>query len=163
MCLPNGTPLCSACPVSDLCLAHEQGREMEFPVKTKAKERRIEKRTVLLFRDEEKVAIRKRPAKGLLAGMYEFPNREGHMNHDEVVEYGKSLGLTPIRIRKLGNAKHIFSHVEWHMTGYEILVDELEKSMTAAGREENGIIFAGIRQLQEEYPMPSAFEAYVPK
>ena len=46
---------------------------------------------------------------------------------------------------------------------YEILVDELEKSMTAAGREENGIIFAGIRQLQEEYPMPSAFEAYVPK
>lgn len=49
------------------------------------------------------------------------------------------------------------------MTGYEILVDELEKSMTAAGREENGIIFAGIRQLQEEYPMPSAFEAYVPK
>ena len=162
VCLPNGTPLCSACPVSDLCLAHEQGREMEFPVKTKAKERRIEKRTVLLFRDEEKVAIRKRPAKGLLAGMYEFPNREGHMNHDEVVEYGKSLGLTPIRIRKLGNAKHIFSHVEWHMTGYEILVDELEKSMTAAGREKNGIIFAGIRQLQEEYPMPSAFEAYVP-
>ncbi len=162
VCLPNGTPLCSACPVSDFCLAHEQGREMEFPVKTKAKERRIEKRTVLLFRDEEKVAIRKRPAKGLLAGMYEFPNREGHMNHDEVVEYGKSLGLTPIRIRKLGNAKHIFSHVEWHMTGYEILVDELEKSMTAAGREKNGIIFAGIRQLQEEYPMPSAFEAYVP-
>ncbi len=25
-------------------------------------------------------------------------------------------------------AKHIFSHVEWHMTGYELLVDELEKT-----------------------------------
>ena len=163
VCLPNGGPRCDVCPVNDLCLAHEQGREMEFPVKTKAKDRRIENRTVLLFRDAEKAAIRKRPAKGLLAGMYEFPNREGHMEHDEVVEYGKSLGLTPIRIRRLGNAKHIFSHVEWHMTGYEILVDELEKNMTAEERKKNGIIFAGIRQLQEEYPMPAAFEAYMPK
>ena len=95
--------------------------------------------------------------------MYEFPNREGDMDHDEVVEYGRTLGLTPIRIKKLGHAKHIFSHVEWHMTGYEILVDELEKSMTGREREKNGIIFAEIRQLREEYPMPSAFEAYVPK
>ena len=163
VCLPNGEPRCCICPVNALCLAHSQGRETEFPVKTKAKERRIEKRTVLLFRDEEKAAIRKRPAKGLLAGMYEFPNREGDMDHDEVVEYGRTLGLTPIRIKKLGHAKHIFSHVEWHMTGYEILVDELEKSMTGREREKNGIIFAEIRQLREEYPMPSAFEAYVPK
>ena len=49
------------------------------------------------------------------------------------------------------------------MTGYEILVDELEKNMTAEERKKNGIIFVGIRQLQEEYPMPAAFEAYMPK
>ena len=118
---------------------------------------------MLLFRDEEKAAIRKRPARGLLAGMYEFPNREGYMSYDDVVAYGKSLGLTPVRIRKLGKAKHIFSHVEWHMTGYEILVDELEKDMEAAENErESGVIFAGIRQLRDEYPIPSAFEAYMP-
>lgn len=163
VCLPNGEPRCGSCPVSHLCLAHEQGREMEFPVKKKAKKRRIENRTVLLFRDAQKTAIRKRPAKGLLAGMYEFPNREGRMTYDEVVGYGKSLGLTPVRIRKLGNAKHIFSHVEWHMTGYEILVDELEKSMADENKEKGNIIFAEIRQLQEEYPIPSAFEAYMPK
>ena len=163
VCLPNGEPRCGSCPVSHLCLAHEQGRETEFPVKKKAKKRRIENRTVLLFRDAQKTAIRKRPAKGLLAGMYEFPNREGRMTYDEVVGYGKSLGLTPVRIRKLGNAKHIFSHVEWHMTGYEILVDELEKSMADENKEKGNIIFAEIRQLQEEYPIPSAFEAYMPK
>lgn len=95
--------------------------------------------------------------------MYEFPNREGRMTYDEVVGYGKSLGLTPVRIRKLGNAKHIFSHVEWHMTGYEILVDELEKSMADENKEKGNIIFAEIRRLQEEYPIPSAFEAYMPK
>ena len=163
VCLPNGEPRCGSCPVSHLCLAHEQGRETEFPVKKKAKKRRIENRTVLLFRDAQKTAIRKRPAKGLLAGMYELPNREGRMTYDEVVGYGKSLGLTPVRIRKLGNAKHIFSHVEWHMTGYEILVDELEKSMADENKEKGNIIFAEIRQLQEEYPIPSAFEAYMPK
>ena len=163
VCLPNGEPRCGECPVKDLCLAHIQGREMEFPVKTKAKERRIEKRTLLLFRDEEKIAIRKRPARGLLAGMYEFPNRKGHMGKDEVIRYGKALGLTPVRIRELGTAKHIFSHVEWHMIGYEILVDELEKNMAEdmTGREGH-VIFADIRKLQEEYPIPSAFGAYMP-
>ncbi len=164
VCLPNGAPRCAECPVRDICLAHEQGRQTEFPVKKKAKERRIEKRTVLLFRDEEKAAIRKRPAKGLLAGMYEFPNREGYMSYDEAAAYGKSLGLTPVRIKKLRRAKHIFSHVEWHMIGYEILVDELEKDMEAAGRNRDGaVIFAEIRQLRDEYPMPAAFEAYMPE
>ena len=49
------------------------------------------------------------------------------------------------------------------MTGYEILVDELEKSMADENKEKGNIIFAEIRQLQEEYPIPSAFEAYMPK
>ncbi len=65
--------------LNSLCKAHKEGREMDFPVKKKAKARRIEKRTVFIFRDNEKVAIRKRPQKGLLAGMYEFPNVEGHL------------------------------------------------------------------------------------
>ena len=165
VCLPSGEPRCGVCPVNHLCAAHKRGMETQFPVKTKAKARRIEKRTVLLFRDAGKVAIRKRPARGLLAGMYEFPNREGHMTYDEAAAYGKSLGLMPVRIRKLGEAKHIFSHVEWHMTGYEILVDELEKSMAAASEEKaaKDIIFADIRQLKEIYAIPGAFEAYMPK
>ena len=155
VCLPNGDPKCGECPVRRLCLACEQGRQKEFPVRQKAKERRIEKRTVFLFCDSGTVAVRKRPAKGLLAGMYEFPNVEGHLRRDEAVEYGKSLGLTPVRVKKLGNAKHIFSHVEWHMIGYEILVDELERDMKA------DVIFAGRNELEEKYPMPSAFEAYM--
>ena len=151
-------------PVSHLCLAYEQGREMEFPVKAKAKGRRIQKRTVLIFRDNDKTAIRKRPDTGLLAGMYEFPSVEGHLRQAEVIEYGKRLGLMPVRVKRLENAKHIFSHVEWHMTGYEIVVDELEQHMRGAGREkgEEDIIFADIQELKEYYPMPSAFEAYCP-
>lgn len=160
VCLPNGKPKCDVCPVSDLCKAHEEKSEEDFPVKTKAKKRRIEKRTVFLFCDNEKIAIRKRDTKGLLAGMYEFPNEEGHMKRKEAIEYAKGLGLTPVRIRPLGSAKHIFSHVEWRMTGYEILVDELEKELE---NKDDNIIFADIKELREHYPMPSAFEAYMPE
>ena len=81
------------------------------------------------------MAIRKRPARGLFWPVcIEFPGREGHMTGKEVIEYGKSLGLMPVRIRELGKAKQLYSsHVEWHMTGYEILVDELEKDMEQTG------------------------------
>lgn len=154
ICLPNGAPKCGECPLNSICRACAQGTQLEFPVKKKAKARRVEKRTVFLFCDSSSVAIRKRPDEGLLAGLYEFPNVEGYLDQKEVIEYAKTLGLAPIRVKQLGNAKHIFSHVEWHMRGYEILVDELEKSMTG------DVIFAGRRDLEEKYPMPSAFEAF---
>ena len=154
ICLPNGAPKCGECPLNSICRACAQGTQLEFPVKKKAKARRVEKRTVFLFCDSSSVAIRKRPDEGLLAGLYEFPNVEGYLDQKEVIEYAKTLGLAPIRVKQLENAKHIFSHVEWHMRGYEILVDELEKSMTG------DVIFAGRRDLEEKYPMPSAFEAF---
>ena len=162
VCVPNGEPKCGICPVSGICLAHAQGRETEFPVKAKKKERRIEKRTILVFRDNEKTAVRKRPDTGLLAGLYEFPGTEGHLKQSEAVRYAKSLGLMPIRIKKLGSAKHIFSHVEWHMVGYEVMVDELEKNMREQDAAPGEIVFAELRELKEHYPMPSAFEAYMP-
>ena len=55
----------------------------------------MEKRTVLLFKDGQRLAIQKRPSKGLLAGLYEFPNEPGHMTMKEVTEYSKSIGLMP--------------------------------------------------------------------
>lgn len=155
VCLPNGEPKCAECPVRHLCRSFAEGTQMEYPVKKKAKERRIEKRTVFLFCDGGAVTIRKRKSTGLLAGMYEFPNVEGHLKRQEAIDYARSLGLAPVRVKKLESAKHIFSHVEWHMTGYEILVDELEKEM------KDNVIFAGRDELEEKYPMPSAFETYL--
>ena len=101
VCVPNGAPKCSECPLAHLCKAHEQGIELELPVKSKAKERRIEKKTVFIFQDGDHVAIKKRPAKGLLAGLYELPSVEGHLAEDEAIEYSKQIGLSPLRIQKL--------------------------------------------------------------
>lgn len=154
VCVPNGEPKCDICPVAHLCRAKKEGIQMELPVKKKAKERRIEERTVLVFQDGDAVAIRKRPKKGLLAGLYEFPNVEGHLSMDEVVAYSKSIGLTPVFVKELPVAKHIFSHVEWHMTGYAVKVDELEKNC----KEE--MLFASPQEIQENHSMPAAFEGY---
>ena len=163
VCVPNGEPKCGICPLNELCRAHKQGREMDFPVKKKAKERRIEQRTVFLFRDNEKVAIRKRPDKGLLAGMYEFPNVKDRLALEEVIAYARKLGLTPVRVKPAGKAKHVFSHVEWHMTGYDIFVDELEKAaeQNAERVQKAGILFVKLKQLEETYAMPSAFDKFV--
>ncbi len=59
---------------------------------------------------------------------------------DEVTEYSKTIGLMPVRVQELPEAKHIFSHIEWHMTGYEVIVDELEKT------NEKGFLFYFIRR-----------------
>lgn len=154
VCVPNGEPKCEICPAAEICRARKEGIAMELPVKTKAKGRKIEKRTVLVFHDSDTLAIQKRPDKGLLAGLYELPNLEGWLSQQEVIEYSKSIGLSPIRIKKLPVAKHIFSHVEWHMKGYEIRVDELEKNCSKE------MIFAKEEVLKEKYSIPSAFEAY---
>lgn len=154
VCVPNGLPLCDTCPVCQSCRARAHGTQMQLPVKKKAKARKIEERTVLIFKDGETIAIKKRPAKGLLAGLYEYPNVEGHLLEKEVVEYSKTLGLSSLRVRKLEAAKHIFSHIEWHMIGYEIRVDELEKNCSEK------MIFAKKQELEDVYPLPSAFEAY---
>lgn len=157
VCVPNGEPKCQECPVSHLCRAREEGRISEFPVKKKAKARRIEDKTILVFRDDEEIAIGKRDKKGLLAGLYELPNVPGHLSRKEVENYCKEIGLLPIRIKKLPAAKHIFSHVEWHMIGYDIKVDELEKT------NKKEFLFIHPGEIEKTYPIPAAFEMYMPK
>ena len=171
VCLPNGAPLCEKCPWSELCLAKKENRITELPVKSKAKARRIEKRTVFILRDGDKVAIRKRPEQGLLAGLYELPNIEGDLNAEEALAQVKQMHYMPIRIQKLTEAKHVFSHIEWHMRGYAILVEEAgldeETSLTGhkegdnqAVKQESEIIFVEAKDASARYAIPAAFGAY---
>lgn len=154
ICIPGGAPKCLECPVKEWCRTYREGLQEEIPVRTKQKARKKEKKTVFIFRDGEKTAIRKRPKRGLLAGLYEFPNVEGNLSVEEAVAYSKKIGLIPVRVKELGGAKHIFSHVEWEMTGYLIWVDELEESCRES------MLFVHPDEVEKEYPMPSAFENY---
>lgn len=153
VCLPNGEPLCGKCPWSEFCEARLRNMIDMLPVKQKAKARRIENRTVLIIRDDNHIVLKKRPPKGLLAGLYEFPNFEGHMTPDEALHAASQMNLQPLHICALGDAKHIFSHVEWHMKGYMIRVDSLT-------RDDSGLLFVSTAEAAENYPIPSAFAAY---
>ena len=159
VCVPNGAPHCEECPIRDLCKAHMAGRETEFPCKKSKKKRRIEKKTVLIIRDGEKTILHKRAGKGLLAGMYEFPMVDGHVNKDEAVRYLETLGYRVLYIKELEQAKHIFSHVEWHMKGYAVKVEENEFADRVPDQAD-GHIAVYPEETKDAYPIPAAFRVY---
>lgn len=156
VCIPNGAPKCGECPWEASCKAHIEGRETEFPKKAAKKARSIEKKTILVIQDAMRAAIRKRPTKGMLAGMYEFPSEEGHLSQEEVLALLKEKGLHPLRIQKLPDSRHVFTHKEWDMIGYAVRVDELEP----VGGTQEGLLFIEPSLTEKEYPIPSAYAAY---
>lgn len=158
VCIPNGTPKCEICPWTEFCRAKMEGRAGDLPRKAKKKPRQIEEKTILVIQDAERIALHKRPPKGLLAGMYEFPSLEGQCKKNQVLAYLRELGFSPIRIRELPPAKHVFTHREWWMTGYLIRVDELAVGNAKAGARD--FVFVEPEQTRMEYPIPSAFAVY---
>jgi A/G-specific adenine glycosylase len=175
ICIPNGRPMCEQCPVSRYCRAYAHGTQEELPVKTPKKARRQEKKTIFLFliRTEEeagfryKVGICKRPEEGLLSGLYEFPSREGHLSVEEAAQFCKERQLPVLSIRETKKARHIFTHVEWDMTGYLIFLDE----DAMAGKKREGqeclegdatgtIRYVGLEELKDTYALPTAFQTY---
>lgn len=153
VCIPNGNPKCEICPCEKICQARIENRITEYPKKASKKPRSIEKKTVLVIRYGERVALRRRPDSGLLAGLYEFPILEGQCKEEQVIEHLKKSGVAPLRIRKLADAKHVFTHKEWHMTGYSIRIDDL------SGMGE--YVFVEPEKIRDQYPVPSAFAAYM--
>lgn len=153
VCIPNGPPMCTHCPVHKLCEGRAQGVMIDLPVKTAKKPRRIENRTILVIVRDGKVAIRKRRDKGLLAGLWEFPSLDGFANREQAVEAIRKWGLEPLRVEALIEAKHIFTHIEWHMTGWRVTVEE--------DCATEHLTWATPAQLRGEYPLPSAFRTYL--
>lgn len=122
VCLPNGAPLCENCPLAGLCEANRLGLQAALPVRRKKAPRRVEHLTVYLLLREGRAALRRREDKGLLAGLWEFPHVPGALAEEAAAEPLEAWGLTARDWRKKIDAKHIFTHVEWRMTGYALSV-----------------------------------------
>lgn len=155
VCLPNGAPKCAECPWKTFCRAGIEESWQQYPKKAVKKPRTVEYRTILVIRDGHRAVIRRRPNKGLLAGMYEFPSLLGRASLDEVKDWLSAQGVCAVRIEKLPESKHIFTHKEWHMTGYMVLVDGLEPM-----HKDPSLMFVETQETEEKYPIPSAFSAY---
>ena len=156
VCVPNGEAECGVCPLRHVCHAARDSLTGEIPVRGAKKARRVEKKTVFLIREESVTVLRRRPPKGLLAGLFELPNTEGHLNEAEALDFVRSLGLEPLRILRIEDAKHIFTHIEWQMIAYDVRITPEFDGVR--GQEE--LLLIPNDTLHREYAVPSAFAAY---
>jgi len=157
VCIPNGKPLCEKCPVQKYCIAYKKDIAMELPVKPPKKERRIEKKTIFVFEYEGKTAIHQRPDKGLLAKLWEFPNAQGKLTIPKAEKLLEEHGIIEYEMELLGEAKHIFSHVEWHMLGYRIRIKKKTDLLDEIFPE---LLWVEKSEIEHTYALPTAFSAY---
>ena len=153
VCLPGGAAKCAECPLRDICAAFRYGLTPEIPVRVKKMKRRQEQRTVLLLTDEkDRTAVEKRPSKGLLAGMYQLPNFDGFLTEREIRSRLEADGWKVMEITFLKDAKHVFTHLDWFMKGFQVWVaapSEMYEWATPA-------------QLRDQYALPTAFKPFIP-
>ena len=154
VCVPNGLPKCEVCPVRFLCGSCHSQTQLQYPVRKKKAARRIEKKTVLILTYEDKIAIRKRSNTGVLAGMWELPNVDGTLTKKQVLAWLAEKGFVVKDIRKISDGKkqfkHIFTHIEWHMTCWTAACESVAK--------DNELTWVSVSQLEAEIALPTAFK-----
>jgi A/G-specific adenine glycosylase len=151
VCAPNGEPKCEACPIAEHCLARAHGTTGKLPVKKPKKARREEERTVFRLRCGEHTAVRKRPAKGLLAGLWELPNTTGLLSEAEAGAVLSGLDLGDTRLRAARDGEHIFTHIRWAMRCYTVECEKMPETFTWVSDE----------QLEGEIGLPTAFRQFI--
>lgn len=117
VCVPNGVPHCDSCPCREICTAKREGTIGKLPVRKEKKSRRIEHYTVYTLQCGEEIAIAKRGAKGLLAGLWELPHLDGARSAQQALTDAQTAwNCLPTELISVTNRVHIFTHIEWHMT-----------------------------------------------
>lgn len=152
ICIPNGKPLCDVCPCKAVCRARQEGSVDQYPVRKQKKPRKIEKYTVYVLRCGDEIALQKRPAKGLLAGLWELPHTDGHCSMQQALRMAESWGCHPTEAVSVTGCTHIFTHIEWHMQSIYLL----------CSRRCEGFTWISLQSLAEETPLPTAFRVALP-
>ena len=150
LCGPNREPQCEMCPCQDFCLGYLRGTAKDLPVKAPKRAKRVEEKTVYILRCGDRYALRKRPNKGLLAGLWEFPNIPGRFSPEEALKELEALGIQPKQLEKAVSRKHIFTHIVWDMTGI----------YAEAESEAPGFTWLTAPELEASAALPTAFRLF---
>jgi len=131
ICIPNGEPKCIECPLKLQCKCQENEAWRKIPIKKPTKKRKKINLSMLLIQSEDFILLQKRKEIGVLKGMYELPQLEGHKSKRFIEQYLFDEGFHIAHIEKPLSRLHIFTHLEWHMKVYLIAVSnrhELEEA-----------------------------------
>ena len=114
ICVPKN-PRCLICPVMKLCKARQNGTQDQRPVMKPKKEVPHYVNAAAVIIEKRRVLLAQRPAQGLLASMWEFPN--GRVGGDPAKEVAKALKTEynlSLRVKRgqesLGIVQHGYSH-----------------------------------------------------
>lgn len=163
LCGPNRPPQCDVCPCRGFCRGAAQGTAADLPVRLPKKQRRREERTVLILRCEGLFALTKRPARGLLAGLWQYPDVPGTLEIPQAVAWVEENGLKVREIYRQVEKNHIFTHIEWTLRGIYMEVWEPLGPftwMTGAQIDATAALPTAYRQFRDALPafFPEAAE-----
>ena len=150
VCGPNRAPDCGRCPCKGLCLGFQKGTAEKLPVKSPKKQRRQEDHTVFILSCDGRFALEKRPEKGLLAGLWQFPNRPGKLDTRAALDAVTAMGLHPRELLLEVEKTHIFTHIQWNMKGIYLEVAEAGGSFLWFTEEE----------INSQAALPTAFRQF---
>ncbi len=150
VCGPNRKPDCENCPCQSFCAGALHGTAEQFPVKAPKKSKKVEEMTVFILSCGGKYALQKRPGKGLLADLWQFPNVPGHLEPQQALDAVAGLGLRPKDIRRRLSRNHIFTHIRWEMQGYFLEVQE------PAGE----YLWRSEGEIEKDAALPTAFRQF---
>ena len=115
ICVPRA-PLCPECPLEGGCLARERGTAAERPGRRKSRPRPHYEIAVGVIWRDGRILIAKRPAEGLLGGLWEFPGGKREPGEDPeatvVREVREELGLLVEPGSKIAAVDHAYTHFE---------------------------------------------------
>lgn len=153
VCLPNGEPLCSLCPLQAICEGFHLGIQTELPVKAAARAKKELSFTVLLLICGKAIALQRRPEKGVLAGMRQPVMIDGILSEQEILARLTSEGAQSCKFQPLGTYTHVFTHLRWKMAGW------LVQTASPFGELE----WTSFSSLQRDIALPAAFSPFLEK
>jgi A/G-specific adenine glycosylase len=151
VCVPGGPPKCAECPLESLCAGKRLGTAQDLPVRKAKKPRKQEDMTVFLMTCGDKLALGQRPATGLLAGLYELPHVPGVLDAQAIIAQAEAWGVRPQYLEKLVGRTHIFTHLQWNMTGARL----------HCAQENSQFLWVDSQEVLGNLALPTAFRQFL--
>jgi A/G-specific adenine glycosylase len=125
-------PKCHECPLSTMCLAHQQQNETLFPGKKPTKIMPVKQIQLLILKHKGKqILLEKRPSSGIWGGLWSLPEYHEEFSKESLKHWcNKTFMVATTTAKCLPMFRHTFTHFHLDITPIEVQV-------TTANRLEN--------------------------